>query len=55
MEKLKTIDIANINYPKKSGRMKKTYFQKFFPDKFNFYDPSAASFESIRLSCLSKK
>lgn len=25
----------------KYTRMKKTYFQKFLPDKFNFYNPSS--------------
>lgn len=41
-------------FPNRSNRMKKTYFQKFIPDKYNFYDLKSNSYESIKLGCLSK-
>jgi|LakMenE18May11ns_1017448.scaffolds.fasta_scaffold9095536_1 hypothetical protein len=50
--------ITKISFPKstnRSNRMKKTYFQKFIPDKYNFYDPSSVLYESIKLGYLSKR
>jgi hypothetical protein len=35
--------------------MKKTYFQKFIPDKYNFYDPpSKKSFAAVESTTLRK-
>lgn len=35
--KLKKLNISKINFDRSPSKMKKTYFQKFILDKYNFY------------------